>query len=104
MDDNKVKEIGKNIEDFIIGDEEYLKNNGVEVRPLTDEEYDRLNQSAKDYENWLAENRRREAEEHKRKYIESLIIPGDVEASLRKIAEAIYNLDMGKAERPVYLR
>lgn len=103
-EEKKVETIGKDISEFIIDQEQIIEENAIKTEPLSDEDIQRMNQEFKDYETWLAENRQREAEEHKRNYIDALIVPGDVEATLRKFAEAIYNLDMGKAERPIYLR
>ena len=103
-EEKKAENIGKDMSEFIIDQSEIIEENAVKTEPLSDEDIARINQDFKDYETWLADKRCHEAEEHKQKYINALIVPGDVEATLRKLAEAIYNLDMGKAERPVYLR
>lgn len=85
------------LDDFIVHD-------GLRTRPLTYEEMSNMSRSWDEYLQEKQKEEQRQREEHKQNYINSLIVPGNVEATLRKLAEAIYNLDMGKAERPVYLR
>ena len=101
----QIEEIsGGEVINGVEGLDDFIVHNGIRTRPLTDEEMSNMSKSWDDYLQEKQKEEQRQREEHKQNYINSLIVPGDVEATFRKLAEAIYNLDMGKAERPVYLR
>ena len=97
-------DIEKNIEDFVIIDgEKILKDNAIKTEPVSEETLAGWQQSFEDYQRELKKQRQQERDRHKREFIESFIVPGDVEASIRKLAEAIYNLDMRKQDQTIVL-
>jgi len=100
-----MEDIGKDIEDFVIIDsEKNLKDNTIKTEPVSKETLAGWQQSFEDYQRKLKNQRQEERDKHKREFIESFIVPGDVEASIRKLAEAIYNLNMRKQDQTIVLK
>ena len=99
-----MKDIGKDIEDFVIIDsEKNLKDNAIKTESVSEETLTGWQQSFENYQRELKKQRQEERDKHKREFIESFIVPGDVEASIRKLAEAIYNLNMRKQDKTIIL-
>ena len=97
-------DIKKDNEDSVIIDgEKNSKDNAIKTEPVSKETLASWNRNFKDYQRELEKKRQEERESQKREFIESFIIPGDVEASIRKLAEAIYSLNMRKEDRTVVL-